>query len=74
MQLRGTGPGDTIVARLARELAIDVALLSARVDEIGGQQVGSLILGIPGDAGRILQVSSWLAQHQLFVERLGYVA
>jgi D-methionine transport system ATP-binding protein len=74
VQLRGTGAGDTIVARLARELAIDVALLSARVEEIGGQHVGSLTLGIPGDEGRTRQVLSWLSQHQLFVERLGYVA
>jgi D-methionine transport system ATP-binding protein len=74
VQLRGTGAGDTIVARLARELAIDVALLSARVDEIGGQHVGSLTLGIPGDDSRTRQVLSWLSQHQLSVERLGYVA
>jgi D-methionine transport system ATP-binding protein len=74
VQLRGTGAGDTIVARLARELSIDVALLAARVDEIGGQHVGSLALGIPGDDVRTRQVLSWLSQHQLFVERLGYVA
>jgi D-methionine transport system ATP-binding protein len=74
VQLRGTGAGDTIVARLARELAIDVALLAARVDEIGGQHVGSLTLGIPGDEDRTRRVLSWLSQHLLFVERLGYVA
>jgi D-methionine transport system ATP-binding protein len=74
VQLQGTGAGDTIVARLARELSIDVALLAARVDEIGGQHVGSLALGIPGDDVRTRQVLSWLSQHQLPVERLGYVA
>jgi D-methionine transport system ATP-binding protein len=74
VQLRGTSAGDTIVARLARELGIDIALLSARVDEIGGQHVGSLTLGIPGDEDGTRQVLSWLSQHQLFVERLGYVA
>jgi D-methionine transport system ATP-binding protein len=74
VQLRGTAAGDTIVARLARELMIDVALLSARVDEIGGQHVGSLILGIPGNDDRTRQVLSWLSQHQLLTERLGHVA
>ncbi len=73
VQLRGTGAGDTIVSRLARELAIDVALLAARVEEIGGLHVGSLTVGIPGDDGRARQVLSWLSQHQLFVEHLGYV-
>ena len=74
VQLRGTSAGDAILARLARELGIDVALLSARVDEIGGQHVGSLTLGIPGDNERARQVLSWLSQHQLTMERLGYVA
>jgi len=74
VQLRGTGVGDTIVARLARELSVDVALLSARIDEIGGRHVGSLTIGIPGDDARIRQVLSWLSQHQFFVERLGHVA
>jgi D-methionine transport system ATP-binding protein len=72
--VRGTDAGDTIVARLARELAIDVALLSARIDEIGGQHVGSLTLGIPGDDTKARQVLSYLSKHQFSVERLGYVA
>jgi len=74
VQLRGTGVGDTIVARLARELSVEVALLSVRIDEIGGRHVGSLTIGIPGDDARIRQVLSWLSQHQFFVERLGHVA
>jgi D-methionine transport system ATP-binding protein len=66
--------GDTVVARLARELSIDVALLSARVDEIGGQRVGSLAIGIPGGADAASQALSYLSQHQFSAERLGYVA
>ncbi len=74
LQVRGTDAGDTIVARLARELAIDVALLSARIDEIGGQHVGSLIIGIPGGEATARQVLAHLSQQQFSVERLGYVA
>jgi D-methionine transport system ATP-binding protein len=74
IHVRGTDTGDTVVARLARELAIDVALLSARIDEIGGQQVGSLILGIPGGEAAWRQVLFYLAQHDFAAERLGYVA
>ncbi|MBX9647096.1 MAG: methionine ABC transporter ATP-binding protein [Xanthobacteraceae bacterium] len=66
--------GDAIVARLAREFSIDVALLSARIDEIGGQRVGSLTIGIPGGDAIAPQVLSYLSQHQLSAERLGYVA
>jgi D-methionine transport system ATP-binding protein len=74
VQIRGTEAGDTIVSRLARELGVDVALLAARVDEIGGQHVGSLTLGIPGGETLQRQVLSWLSQYQFSVERLGYVA
>ena len=74
VQVQGTDAGDTVVARLARELAVDVALLSARIDEIGGQHVGSLTLGIPGGEASARQVVSYLSQHQFSVERLGYVA
>lgn len=74
VQVRGTDAGDTVVARLARELALDVALLSARIDEIGGQQVGSLILGIPGGEAASRQVLFHLSQQDFAAERLGYVA
>ncbi|MHC2435983.1 methionine ABC transporter ATP-binding protein [Bradyrhizobium sp. USDA 4451] len=74
VQVRGTEAGDTVVARLSRELSHDVALLSARIDEIGGQHVGSLILGIPGGEAAAKQALAYLSQHDLLVERLGYVA
>ncbi|MBR1159006.1 methionine ABC transporter ATP-binding protein [Bradyrhizobium elkanii] len=74
VQVRGTEAGDTVVARLSRELSHDVALLSARIDEIGGQHVGSLILGIPGDEAAARQALAYLSQHDILVERLGYVA
>jgi D-methionine transport system ATP-binding protein len=72
--IRGTDGGDRLVARLARELAIDVALLSARIDEIGGQHIGSLTLGVPGDDAGLTRVLFYLSHHRFSVERLGYVA
>jgi D-methionine transport system ATP-binding protein len=78
VQVRGAGAGDTLIARLARELGLDVSLLSARIDEIGGQHVGSLVLGIPlsisGGEGAASLTLAWLSQHQFSAERLGYVA
>jgi D-methionine transport system ATP-binding protein len=74
VQVRGAGARDTLIARLARELGLDVSLLSARVDEIGGQHVGSLVLGIPGGDDATARVLAWLSQYRFSVERLGYVA
>jgi D-methionine transport system ATP-binding protein len=74
--VRGAGAGDTLVARLARELGVDVSLLSARIDEIGGQHVGSLVLGIPLGSGEdaATRTLAFLSQHQFPAEHLGYVA
>jgi D-methionine transport system ATP-binding protein len=78
VNVRGAGAGDTLVARLARELGLDVSLLSARIDEIGGQHVGSLTLGIPlgmsGGEDATTRTLAWLSQYQFPAERLGYVA
>jgi D-methionine transport system ATP-binding protein len=78
VQVRGAGAGDTLVARLARELGLDVALLAARIDEIGGQHVGSLTLGIPlgmsSSEDAVTRTLAWLSQYQFPAERLGYVA
>ncbi|KIU44843.1 MULTISPECIES: methionine ABC transporter ATP-binding protein [Bradyrhizobium] len=74
VQVRGTEAGDKVVGRLSRELSHDVALLSARIDEIGGQHVGSLILGIPGGEAAARQAQAYLSQHEIPVEHLGYVA
>ena len=72
--VRGTSAGDTLVARLSRELSVDVALLSARIDEIGGQHVGALTIGIPGGEAISRQVLFYLSQNEFLAERLGYVA
>nr|WP_312018195.1 methionine ABC transporter ATP-binding protein [Bradyrhizobium semiaridum] len=74
LQILGTDAGDTIVARLARELSSDVAVLSARIDEIGGQHVGSLTLGVPGGEAAAIQAISYLTRQKFSAERLGYVA
>ena len=74
VQIRGTDAGDTIVARLVRELSADIAVLAARIDEIGGQHVGSLVLGIPGGEAASRQALFYLSQHNFAAERLGYVA
>ncbi|MGL1673527.1 NIL domain-containing protein, partial [Vibrio parahaemolyticus] len=46
--------------------------MSARIDEIGGQHVGSLTIGIPGGEAAVKQAVAYLSQHNFPVERLGY--
>jgi D-methionine transport system ATP-binding protein len=70
--VRGAVAADTVVVRLSRTLDADVALLAARIDEIGGRHVGSLIVGVP--AARAEQALAQLAQSRIEGEHLGYVA
>jgi D-methionine transport system ATP-binding protein len=70
--VRGAAAADTIVARLSRALDADVALLAARIDEIGGRHIGSLIIGVP--AAKAEQAMIQLSQSQIEAEHLGYVA
>jgi D-methionine transport system ATP-binding protein len=72
--VRGGDAADKILLRLASDLAVDACLLSARIDEVGGQKIGSVTLGVPGNDAAVGQVLSYLSQHQLATERLGYVA
>lgn len=62
LRVHGTDADDTVVARMTRELSVDVALLSARIDEVAGRRIGWLTLGIPGsEADRAI---SYLSQNQ----------
>jgi D-methionine transport system ATP-binding protein len=69
--LTGTEASDVLVGRLAQALAADVPLLSARVDEIAGRHVGSLIVAVPDAlADRALAL---LAADHVTTEPLGHV-
>ncbi|HEX2553899.1 MAG TPA: methionine ABC transporter ATP-binding protein [Microvirga sp.] len=69
---RGPHATDPILARLARELAIESTILAGAVDEIAGRPFGTLVVGIPeGSLGAAL---AFLAPYGLDAEVLGHVA
>jgi D-methionine transport system ATP-binding protein len=76
LRLKFIGPRATepILSRLTRERGIEVAVLQAQVDEIGGRPFGSMIVTLP-NSDRLLGVAeAFLADHGVGTERLGYVA
>ena len=62
---------DPMLARLTAERGVSVNILAGAIEEIGDQPFGSLIVGLP--AGRLDESRSFLEEHGLMTEVLGYV-
>ncbi|ATQ56085.1 methionine ABC transporter ATP-binding protein [Paracoccus yeei] len=62
---------DPMLARLTAERGVSVNILAGAIEEIGTQPFGSLIVGLP--ASRLAESQSFLEEHGLLTEVLGYV-
>ena len=56
------------IARLARALDLDVSILGATIESIGGAQAGRTRLVIPGDAAVLARAVTFLASENVSVE------
>ena len=56
------------IARLARALDLDVSILGATIESIGGAQAGRTRLAIPGDAAVLARAVTFLASENVSVE------
>jgi D-methionine transport system ATP-binding protein len=74
IHFEGPNATDPVVARLSRELAIDVTLLAGTIDEIAGRPFGSLVVGVPGGTDTLTRALTFLTQLNLRTEVLGHVA
>ena len=70
-----TGPNATapVLSRLTRLSGLDVNILSGRVDELGGEPFGVLVVGIPADPVRLAAIRAELHALGLETELLGHV-
>lgn len=75
--VRLTFSGDAVstplISRLARECAVDVSILQAKVESIQERTLGLMIAELLGDAQQTHQAITYLESHQLNVEVLGHV-
>lgn len=62
---------DPMLARLTAERGVSVNILAGAIEEIGEKPFGSLIVGLP--ASRLAESRSFLEEHGLLTEVLGYV-
>jgi D-methionine transport system ATP-binding protein len=63
-----------VISRLTSILGIDVNILAGRIDSIGGEPFGALLVSVPGEEVTRLATISALAALQLQGEVIGYVA
>jgi D-methionine transport system ATP-binding protein len=63
-----------VISRLTSILGIDVNILAGRIDSIGGEPFGALLVSVPGEEVTRLATVSALAALQLKGEVIGYVA
>jgi D-methionine transport system ATP-binding protein len=69
----GARATEPTIARLARKLGADIAILQAQVDDVGGRPFGSIIVTMPVAAAFDEATQAFLADHDVAIERLGYV-
>ncbi|WP_107992011.1 methionine ABC transporter ATP-binding protein [Breoghania corrubedonensis] len=69
--------GDTadqpLVARLTKELGLDVRIMSGTVDEIAGDPFGNLVIAYSAEPGVMEQARAFFAKTGLVAEEVGYV-
>ncbi|HYF56289.1 MAG TPA: NIL domain-containing protein, partial [Salinarimonas sp.] len=69
---RGEHATQAVLARLARDEAIEANILAGTVDEIGGEPFGVLAVAV-GSGAETDQALAFFARHGLFAEVLGHV-
>jgi D-methionine transport system ATP-binding protein len=70
----GRGIEAPIISRLARDWQIDVTILQAQMDRIGGAAIGVFVITLPIQAVGIPGLQHFLAADNVAVEVLGDVA
>jgi len=73
LSFTGEKATEPAIARLARKVGADVAILQAYVDEVGGRPFGTIIVALPAAAALDSATHAFLADHDVEVERIGYV-
>ncbi|RZS83354.1 D-methionine transport system ATP-binding protein [Phyllobacterium myrsinacearum] len=70
---KGENATEPMLARLGSDLGIEVNIMAGAVDEIAGRPFGMLVVSLLADEAKITHARSFLADHGLSSEVVGYV-
>lgn len=73
LEFTGATVDAPLISQISRNFNIDIAILSSDIDYAGGVKFGLLLAEFYGDESSTQQALSFLQQHQVKVEVLGYV-
>ena len=73
LEFTGATVDAPLISQISRNFNIDIAILSSDIDYAGGVKFGLLMAEFYGDESSTQQALSFLQEHQVKVEVLGYV-
>lgn len=73
LEFTGASVDAPVISQLARQFNIDVSILSSDIDYAGGVRFGLMLAEFFGEAEQAEQAMSFLKEHNIKVEVLGYV-
>ncbi len=73
LEFTGATVDAPVISQISRNFNIDIAILSSDIDYAGGVKFGLLMAEFYGDESSTQQALSFLQEHQVKVEVLGYV-
>ncbi|MBY5993988.1 methionine ABC transporter ATP-binding protein MetN [Ferrimonas balearica] len=73
LSFHGDSVDAPVITQAAKRFGIDISILSAQMEYVGGTKFGLMLAELMGPASAIDQATSYLVEHNIDVEVLGYV-
>ncbi len=73
LSFHGDSVDAPVITQAAKQFGIDISILSAQMEYVGGTKFGLMLAELMGDEDAIRRTTAYLNQHHIDVEVLGYV-
>ncbi|MBW3141487.1 methionine ABC transporter ATP-binding protein MetN [Ferrimonas balearica] len=73
LSFHGDSVDAPVITQAAKRFGIDISILSAQMEYVGGTKFGLMLAELMGDAAAVSGATAYLVEHNIDVEVLGYV-
>ncbi|ADN76591.1 D-methionine ABC transporter, ATPase subunit [Ferrimonas balearica DSM 9799] len=73
LSFHGDSVDAPVITQAAKRFGIDISILSAQMEYVGGTKFGLMLAELMGDAEAVSGATAYLVEHNIDVEVLGYV-
>ncbi|HEY5716681.1 MAG TPA: NIL domain-containing protein, partial [Psychromonas sp.] len=74
LEFTGASVDAPLISQVAREYAIDISIISSNMDYVGGVKFGLMLAEFFGPEEAAVEAITFLKNHHVEVEVLGYVS